>query len=479
MKGRILIYSIVGCPHCMRAKSTLHELNLTYVDVSIDNYPDSVREEVKERTGKTSVPQIFFNAKHIGGNAELQELVKDKTQLDTLIDDVTNNEVPPDAPQLPDPSLMKNPEIGNLDFTCELDEYALLVRDLKASGLIKDHRSGLRVHKQSFIGKEFVDWMVQTKRVDRAKGVEMGQNLLEHHFGHHVKDSVNEFRDDNTHYRLMEDDESSALNAGLSSECEPRPATELSEYLRRLILAIYSDFLSSDGKSVDYKGIAESKKFNLYVKTTAELIRLDMNSLKREEKLAFFINIYNALVIHANVKVGPPVNLWQRYKFFNVVSYIIGGHVYSLQDMENGVLRSNRKGVGMLTKPFGAKDPRLQVALEKHEPGIHFALVCGAKSCPPIKTYSADDIDNQLKAAGEAFLESSDGCDVDMSRKEIRLSKIFKWYKEDFGNTKQELVQWIHEHMNDGDKKKQIRELIADRNYKISYMPYDWGVNSK
>ena len=78
------------------------------------------------------------------------------------------------------------------------------------------------------------------------------------------------------------------------------------------------------------------------------------------------------------------------FQFFNTVKYIIGGYEYSLQDIENGVLRANRKGVGMLTRPFSKSDPRLAVALETHEPLIHFGLVCGAKSCPPIKTYTAD-----------------------------------------------------------------------------------------
>ena len=45
---------------------------------------------------------------------------------------------------------------------------------------------------------------------------------------------------------------------------------------------------------------------------------------------------------------------------------------------------------GMFSRPFGSSDPRLKVALDTAEPLIHFALVCGAKSCPPIKTYSAN-----------------------------------------------------------------------------------------
>ena len=52
------------------------------------------------------------------------------------------------------------------------------------------------------------------------------------------------------------------------------------------------------------------------------------------------------------------------------------------------MLRGNRKGVGQLRNPFGKGDPRLSSALNRCEPKIHFALVCGAKSCPAIKTYS-------------------------------------------------------------------------------------------
>lgn len=60
--------------------------------------------------------------------------------------------------------------------------------------------------------------------------------------------------------------------------------------------------------------MAQNKEFLAYIKHTAELQRVKLEGMTREETLAFFINIYNALVIHANVMRGPPVNLWQRYK---------------------------------------------------------------------------------------------------------------------------------------------------------------------
>ena len=85
-----------------------------------------------------------------------------------------------------------------------------------------------------------------------------------------------------------------------------------------------------------------------------------------------------------NVKLNFPI----LFQFFNTISYIIGGHSYSLNDIENGILRANRKAIGALKKPFGKNDPRLAVALSEPEPKVHFGLVCGAKSCPPIKTYT-------------------------------------------------------------------------------------------
>jgi len=89
---------------------------------------------------------------------------------------------------------------------------------------------------------------------------------------------------------------------------------ELGEELRKLILKVYSIYLSADGRKVDYDGISRSSEFKLYQKLALQLHRVEVETASREEKLAFFINVYNALVVHANVVKGPPTNMWQRYK---------------------------------------------------------------------------------------------------------------------------------------------------------------------
>lgn len=58
--------------------------------------------------------------------------------------------------------------VGQFGFTCEPDEYVKLVTDLKESGIIKDHRQGLTVHKNSFMGKDFVEWLVKAKGIGKC-----------------------------------------------------------------------------------------------------------------------------------------------------------------------------------------------------------------------------------------------------------------------------------------------------------------------
>ncbi|XP_020508984.1 uncharacterized protein zgc:152951 isoform X2 [Labrus bergylta] len=365
--GRVTVYSIQGCPHCVQAKATLGRLGVPVCDVDVGKHPE-LRSRVKELTGRSTVPQIFFNNVHVGGNDDLQKLAPE--ELQRLVNLVKEEPLPADAPPLPDEN--------------KLDDMA-----------------------------EDIDG-----------------------------------------------------------------ASELSLLLRELILKLFSEHLSADGKSVDYKGMSVSPAFERYCELAIQLQRVELLTLSREEKLAFFINIYNALVIHGYLRMGAPTNMWQRYRFFNYVSYLIGGEVFTLQDIENGVLRGNRKGMAQLLKPFSKTDPRLQVALPDAEPLIHFALNCGAKGCPPIKTYTPQDIDSQLRTAAEAFLENDDGCMVDSGKKEVRLSQIFKWYKADFGGTDEKLLKWVVEHMSDSPKKTSLQGVLSAGKTKVSFLPYDWSTNS-
>ncbi|KAL2081726.1 hypothetical protein ACEWY4_023579 [Coilia grayii] len=472
-KGRVTVYSVIGCPHCLQAKSSLKELGLAVCDVDLNQYA-ALRDQVKKLTGRSTVPQIFFNNVHVGGNDDLQKLAPE--ELQRLVQMVREQPVPADAPPLP-VSLSSDATADSGEFVCKRDAFANLVEEFKVSGVIGCHRKGVRVFRNSFTGRQLVDWLQKEKGMDGPKACELGQGLMDRKFFNAVA-GMDCFEESSALFRLLEHDHNNALNSGEMAACSPLKASELSEILRNLILKLHANHLSPDGKSVDYKAMSQSPFFEQYCELAVQLQRVELGSLSREEKLAFFINVYNALVIHGNVSLGFPKNMWQRYRFFNYVSYLIGGEVFTLQDIENGVLRGNRKGIAQILKPFSKSDPRLQVALPQPEPLIHFALNCGARGCPPIKTYTPQGIDGQLRTAAEAFLENDDGCLVDSDRGEVKLSQIFKWYKADFGGTDEKLLDWILNHMSDSTKKVNLQSLLSSGSIKVSFMPYDWSSNS-
>lgn len=107
------------------------------------------------------------------------------------------------------------------------------------------------------------------------------------------------------------------------------------------------------------------------------------------------------------------------------------------------------------------------------DPRIHFALNCGAVSCPPIAVYSGDDLDGQLDDATKGFLEGNTA--VNTADNSISLSMLFKWYKEDFGETNSAIVQWIKD-----QAPRKLSEAVASlKTPTLNYPSYNWDLNSK
>ena len=89
---------------------------------------------------------------------------------------------------------------------------------------------------------------------------------------------------------------------------------------------------------------------------------MEIWDMAREEKLAFFINLYNMMAIHAIIVLGHPAGALERRKLFGDFKYVIGGSAYSLSAIHNGILRGNQRPPYNLTKPFSAKDRRLRAS---------------------------------------------------------------------------------------------------------------------
>jgi len=482
MLGQVVVYSIIGCPHCIAAKGKLSELAIPYIDVSVDKYTH-VRTWLQEKTGKTSVPQIFFNGTHIGGNAELQDLIKDSgAEWEALLADLRDNEPPgTEDIMIPHPFEGDDNQDTSVQFVCEVEPIVAVSDELFNSEILHTHRTSLfSTHKNAFSGEKFIQWICQHKGIETSEALKIGTELLTKKFIESIEtqETPTFIGEAKVYYQVIKHDgEKSALNGGPSQNCKVEDPAELAESLRKLILTLYSDHISPDGKSVDYEAMKNSEGFTEYVKLSRELQRAPVENMDQDERTAFFINIYNALVIHANVLNGPPTTWLSRLRFFDKTKYIIGGRIYSLNEIENGVLRANKRGPTMLFAPFGKSDRRLNVILEKTEPRIHFALNCGAKSCPPIKTFSAQNIDSELQTATEAYLELDEALKVDEEAHVIHLSSLLKWYSSDFGDNAQEIVRWVLQNVTYEDKKAALGRLLEEGSWTVQYLPYDWGHN--
>ncbi len=207
-----------------------------------------------------------------------------------------------------------------------------------------------------------------------------------------------------------------------------------------------------DGR-VDYSGIKKDNRFAPYL---ASLSNTKASQLTGSERLAFWINVYNAFTIKLICDNFPLRSIQDlaKGKVWDTPFIAIEGTTYSLNEIENDVIR-----------PLG--DSR-----------IHYALVCAARSCPPLRSeaYSALLLDAQLEEQGRIFLSTSTNNTFDVVGRKAHLSHVFEWYLADFGRTHEQLLRIIAKHAPEdvrGDLQQHANK------WKIDYLEYDWSLNGK
>ena len=225
---------------------------------------------------------------------------------------------------------------------------------------------------------------------------------------------------------------------------------------------------------VDYPGIiAEADAFYGYTRMLGTVTEADLRRWSREQKLAYWVNAYNAFTIQAIIERYPirersivglffPQNsilqisgIWSRLRFD------AGGRPLTLNDIEHDILRK-----------------------EFDEPRIHFAIVCASRSCPKLRpeAFRHDVLDNQLHEQAVEFINDPfRGVRWEAASRRLFISKIFKWFKKDFAGTSDSaygnpLLDTIMFYIEDTP----IREAIAkEEKIRITYLPYDWHLNER
>lgn len=165
----------------------------------------------------------------------------------------------------------------------------------------------------------------------------------------------------------------------------------------------------------------------LIEKYLMNLQKVDLNLYANDtEKLAFWINVYNGMTNYAIIKFEIKTSMKEQIDFFKRPLFTIGELAFSLDDIEHGLLRRNARNHITLG------DPKLAFMIREIDYRIHFALNCGAQSCPAIAFYTEEKLEEELVAAEASYV--SQEFIVNHQEKTISCSSLFEWYKPDFGN---------------------------------------------
>jgi hypothetical protein len=202
-----------------------------------------------------------------------------------------------------------------------------------------------------------------------------------------------------------------------------------------------------EGK-VDYESLRQDSRDELqnYVDSLSDV---DPEQMTRSDQIAFWLDAYNSLVVHQIVEEDvAPDSARARSRFFRGRRYDVAGKSMTLDDIEHQALR-----------PL-AKDPR-----------VHFVLVCGAKSCPPLRASSflgAENLEESLEQATQAYVDNPQNVSIDPETRTVTLNKIFDWYAEDFGD----VVEFIARYRPEPE-----RQALLEGDWTLQYRDYDWSLN--
>jgi hypothetical protein len=203
----------------------------------------------------------------------------------------------------------------------------------------------------------------------------------------------------------------------------------------------------------------------------AMLHACEPSALPHEQRLAFWINLYNALVRYAFHCWELRGSVVGNLRVFARAAWAIGGHRFSLDIIEHGLLRGNARVPPLhLFRTLRGRDVRLSAAVSPVDPRIHFALNCGARSCPRLRVYRGEGLSEQLDAATREYFAAH--AELDQHARHIRLPRLMKYFRGDFGG-REAALRFAARYL----QAEHGRWLLENaQQLAIGYTDYDWTI---
>ncbi|XP_038723914.1 uncharacterized protein LOC120015526 isoform X1 [Tripterygium wilfordii] len=204
----------------------------------------------------------------------------------------------------------------------------------------------------------------------------------------------------------------------------------------------------------------------------------DPRKLKHEEKLAFWINIHNALVMHAILAYGATQNNVKRLYLLLKAAYNIGGHTVSANTIQSTILgcRMSRPSqwirllLSSKTK-FKTGDERQAYAIEHPEPLLHFALCSGNHSDPAVRMYTPQRVFQELEIAKDDYIQASFGI---RKNQKIVLAKVVESFAKDSGLCQAGIMEMIQQSLPESLRKSIKKCQLGKSRKSIEWIPHNF-----
>ncbi|PON45868.1 Ternary complex factor MIP1, leucine-zipper [Parasponia andersonii] len=240
----------------------------------------------------------------------------------------------------------------------------------------------------------------------------------------------------------------------------------------------YEQFFSIEVGSINLNRTANSLFLLRRLKILfGKLATVKLQNLTHQEKLAFWINIYNSCMMNAFLEHGIPQSPEMVVALMQKATVNVGGHLLNAITIEHFILRLPYHSKYTFSK--GAKNDektaRSVFGLELSEPLVTFALSCGSWSSPAVRVYTAAQVENELEVAKREYLEAA----VGISSSKFAIPKLLDWYLPDFAKDLESLLDWICLQLPSELGKVALKCLESGKNQPLSQfvqiMPYEFS----
>jgi Protein of unknown function, DUF547 len=222
-----------------------------------------------------------------------------------------------------------------------------------------------------------------------------------------------------------------------------------------------------------------------FLDCAAALKEADAYSLNEEERLAFFLNIYHVMIMHAYIVLGPPDSSLKWITYFTTISYQCSDDVFSLAELEHNIIRAAMSYPSQFLSRFLLPKSQYNFALVRPDVRINFALNPGSLSMPigSVPVYRTELLSQQLDRVSRGFL----GATVSVRQRSprdvhITLPRICQWFAEDFGPTgsTSDILIAVETYLTD-EQRKALRQIWNSKKkcyevgiFNLKYLPYNF-----